>query len=56
MKLLARSPDIGRSVPAIRPGMFKFPAASHTIFYRKSPGAIEVIRILHKSMDVESHL
>jgi toxin ParE1/3/4 len=56
MQLLAASPSLGRSAAAIRPGYLKFPAASHVIFYKRVEGAIEVIRILHKSMDVERHL
>jgi toxin ParE1/3/4 len=56
MQLLASSPDLGRKIDDIRPGDLKFPAASHIIFYRKVAGGIEVIRILHKSMDVERHI
>jgi toxin ParE1/3/4 len=56
MQLLASSPDLGRKIDDIRPGYLKFPAASHIIFYRKVAGGIEVIRILHKSMDVERHI
>ena len=56
MKLIAASPGIGRGIDDIRPGYFKFPAASHVIFYRKAADAVEVIRILHKSMDVERHI
>lgn len=56
MKLLTVSPHLGRSIEDIREGYFKFPTASHIIFYRVTPGTIEVIRILHKSMDVEPHL
>ena len=56
MSLLAKLPDIGRNIDAISPGYLKFPAASHVIFYRKTGGAIEVVRILHKSLDVEAHL
>jgi toxin ParE1/3/4 len=56
MKLLAASPRLGLKIDNIRQGYFKFPAASHIIFYRVSPNAMDVIRILHKSMDVEQHI
>jgi toxin ParE1/3/4 len=56
MQLLASSPDLGRKIDDIRAGYLKFPAASHIIFYRKVAGGIEVIRILHRSMDVERHI
>ena len=56
MKLLAAWPHLGRSIDDVREGCFKFPAASHVIFYRVLPGTIDVIRILHKSMDVDRHL
>jgi toxin ParE1/3/4 len=56
MKLIAATPYLGRNIDDIREGYFKFPAASHVLFYRIAPSTIEVIRILHKSMDVEGHL
>ena len=56
MKLLANQPGLGRNIDDIREGYFKFPAASHIFLYRLQPDAIEIIRILHKSMDVERHL
>ena len=56
MKLLAANPGLGRAIDDIRDGYFKFPAASHILIYRVRPGAIEFIRILHKSSDVERHV
>jgi len=56
MKLLAASPHLGRSIDDTRQGYFKFPAASHIIFYRMTARHLDVIRILHKSMDAERHL
>ncbi|HLA03238.1 MAG TPA: type II toxin-antitoxin system RelE/ParE family toxin [Aestuariivirga sp.] len=56
MKLLANQPSLGRKIGDIREGYFKFPAASHIFIYRTRPNIVEVIRILHKSMDVEGHL
>ncbi len=56
LRSLAETPGLGRAVEDVRPGYFKFPNASHVIFYRKTSAGIEVIRILHKSMDVDRHL
>ena len=52
---LAESPTIGRSCEFIRDGYFKFPQGSLIVFYKKvSENRIEIIRILHKKMDVAS--
>ena len=56
MQLLAKQPGLGRKIDDIREGYFKFPAASHIFIFRLTPGAIEIVRILHKSMDVERQL
>jgi len=45
----------GKPCDEIRPGYRKFPQGSHLIFYRNgSDGVIEIIRILHGSMDHET--
>lgn len=54
---LAHSPDLGRTCGDIRKGYFKYPQGSHLIFYRQGATAdIEIIRVLHKRMDVALHL
>ncbi|WP_158174780.1 type II toxin-antitoxin system RelE/ParE family toxin [Grimontia hollisae] len=51
--LLAENPDIGKSCDEIREGYRKFSQGSHVIFYLQTGRQqIRVIRILHKSMDV----
>ena len=51
--LLAENPDIGKTCDEIREGYRKFPQGSHVIFYRQLDSQqIRIIRILHKSMDV----
>ena len=53
--MLANTPTAGRACDYIRSGYRKFPQGSHIIFYKqRSKNQIEVVRILHKSMDVES--
>jgi len=53
--LLADNQTIGKTCDFIRAGYHKFPQGSHIIFYKiTSPVSIEIIRILHKSMDISS--
>ena len=53
--LLAASPLTGKDCDYIKSGYRKFPQGSHIVFYRQGQNSvIEIIRILHKSMDVES--
>ena len=55
--MLAKSPALGMSCNDIMPGYRKFPQGSHIVFYKDgSTSKIEVIRILHKSMDVETQI
>jgi toxin ParE1/3/4 len=54
---LARAPQIAVRTDFIREGYRKFPQGSHVIFFRESENyGIEIIRILHKRMDVDIHL
>jgi len=52
------TPGIGRSCKEIRPGYRKLAAAaSHVLYYRlNTDDDLEIIRILHQRMDVDSHL
>ena len=54
--LLAREPHRGRACDDIRPGYRKYHVGQHLIFYRESPEGLEIIRILHDRMDIETHL
>ena len=55
--LLADSPDAGVNCDFIKQGYRKFPNTSHVIFYRVVEGSqIEIVRILHKRMDVQMNL
>ena len=54
---IARNPELGTSCDYIAKGYRKFPQGSHLIFYKQSTeGIIQIIRVLHKSMDVELRL
>lgn len=56
MQLLASSPSLGRKIDDIRQGYLKFPVASHVIFYRAAQDGIDIVRVLHKRMDIDQHL
>lgn len=52
---LANGNKTGRRVD-IRAGYFKYLAGSHYVFYRRSDLSLDVIRVLHQSMDASAHL
>ena len=52
--LLVDSPLAGKVCDYIKDGYRKFPLGSHLIFYKEHNNVIEIIRILHKSMDVDA--
>ena len=56
VEFLAQYPSAGSDADHIRPGYRKHVVRSHIIFYRLSASAIEIVRILHKRMDPDSHL
>nr|WP_136250810.1 type II toxin-antitoxin system RelE/ParE family toxin [Ningiella ruwaisensis] len=54
---LANNPDAGQVCDFIEVGYRKFPCSSHVIFYRLvSNNDIQIVRIIHKRMDVKSKL
>ena len=54
---IAADPDKGRSCDNLRLGYRKFAVNLHMIFYRmQSNQIVEVVRILHQSMDFNQHL
>lgn len=54
---LAAMPEKGRNADNIRQGYRKYGIGKHLIFYRMTqPDHIEVVRILHSSMDMENRL
>ena len=53
--VLANTPEIGVDCQYIKENYKKFPQGSHVIFYRVAAlKSIQIIRILHKNMDVLS--
>lgn len=55
--MLADTSLVGKACDHIKVGYKKFPIGSHVIFYKSgSNSSIEIVRILHKRMDVELNL
>ena len=55
---LSKNPAIGKDVSYIRKEYFRSKVNTHFIFYRvnNEKKEIEIIRILHEQMDIDSHL
>ncbi|WP_319550235.1 type II toxin-antitoxin system RelE/ParE family toxin [Desulfogranum marinum] len=56
LRVIAESPDIGRKRGEIKKGYLSFLAGSHVIYYRKARKHVDIIDILHQSMDPYRHL
>ena len=56
LRMIAESPDIGRKREEIKKGYLSFLAGSNVIFYRKARKHVDIIDILHQSMDPYRHL
>jgi len=55
-QILAHEPQLGRACDDIKQGYRKHQVGRHLIFYRRIASRVEIVRILHDSMDVDSHL
>jgi len=53
--LIAVNPRIGKDRSHVLTGFRSFQQGSHVIYYKKS-NVIEIIRVLHKQMDVGKHI
>ena len=54
---LADTPLAGKPCDHIKTGYKKFPVGSHIIFFtQKSNASIQIVRILHKPVDVEPNM
>lgn len=51
---ISDNPNLGVKCDYIAKGYRKFPQGSHMIYYRVNPdNIVEIVRILHKAMDVD---
>lgn len=55
-EFLSRKPNSGKSLLDIRNSFWFSKVKSHYIFYRFSKTEIEIVRILHESMDIPNRL
>ncbi len=53
---LAHNPLLGLATPELARDLYRFPHASHVIYYRIVQEGIEIARILHQRMDAGRHL
>ena len=53
---LLNHPHMGTERPELLTGIRSLPLVSHSIFYRTTANAIEIIRILHNRQDPVRHL
>lgn len=53
---LAENPVIGAPCEHIRSGYRRYHAGRHMIFYRLTEEFVEIIRVLHESMDPFRHI
>ncbi len=56
LQMIAKSPDIGRKREEIKKGYLSFLAGSHVVFYRKAKSHVDIIDLLHQSMEPYRHL
>lgn len=51
---LRGAPHLGRTTPGL--ALLKWPSGSHFVFYRVDGNTLDVVRILHQSMDYAARL
>lgn len=58
IEYISENPKSGKDYSNVRKGYFRSKIKSHFIFYRINPKEeqIEIIRILHQQMDIDSHI
>jgi len=55
IETVSERPSTGRACPEVRAGYYKYPSGSHLLFYRMTDGGMDIVRILHESMDFGRH-
>jgi toxin ParE1/3/4 len=53
---LAENPDLGKRRDELYKGLRVYPSGKHVVFYITMDKGIDVVRILHGSMDTHRHL
>lgn len=52
---LTRNAGLWHERPELGPGLCSYPEKSHVIIFREADGNLQIIRVLHASMDVDRH-
>lgn len=55
LESLGENPELGRSLDEVIPGLRRLLAGQHIILYFIGELEIDVVRILHQSMDIAHH-
>jgi toxin ParE1/3/4 len=53
---LTRNTALWHERPELGDGVCSYPEKSHVIFFRESEGNLQILRVLHGSMDVDRHI
>ena len=53
---ISKNPNLGRVYDEVYSGLRRYLAGRHIILYQVTDDAVEIVRVLHHSMDFESHL
>ena len=48
-------PELGRKRDELIVGLYSIPITPHVLFYRQSPKAIIIVRVLHEELDTPQH-
>ena len=52
--VIAASPEIGRLREELAPNLRSFPVEQYVVFYVRTQGGVEVVRVLHGARDLPS--
>ena len=55
IEFISQNSSVGKPMNHIKEGYLVSYVKSHMIFFRRSEGIVDIIRILHQKMDVESN-
>ena len=55
LKKLSNSPKLGRAIDEVRENMGLIPCKQHIIIYQIKADSIDIVRVLHKRMDIKRH-
>jgi len=53
---LCDSPIRGRPFSELKGGLWRYPCGSHVILYERTDQGITIVRVLHNTRDIPSHI